>query len=130
MGRRGPQPTPTPLLKLRGSWRAETREGEPKTTPEVPECPKWVREEAQEHYRDICESLHGLGIMARVHVVAVAMLAESLADYLRDRDARSRDQVHKWCREVGMTPAAITSIRSVKTEDKAPKKYPRLSSAV
>lgn len=33
MGARGPTPTPTGILKLRGSWRADEREGEP-TAPE------------------------------------------------------------------------------------------------
>ncbi len=33
MGKRGPCPTPTPILKVRGSWRAKTRknESEPET---------------------------------------------------------------------------------------------------
>lgn len=37
MGKRGPKPTPTSRLKLAGSWRAETRDGEPEPEAVAPE---------------------------------------------------------------------------------------------
>ena len=39
MGSRGPAPTPTRKLDLRGSWRAGTRPGEPKPEPVAPVKP-------------------------------------------------------------------------------------------
>lgn len=41
MGKRGQRPVPTQVLKLRGSWRANTRRGEPETTGSLAK-PKWL----------------------------------------------------------------------------------------
>lgn len=46
MGRRGPPPTPTKLLQMRGSWRANARKGEPEPSSRdarVPRRPEFLR---------------------------------------------------------------------------------------
>lgn len=40
MGKRGPKPTPTPILKLRQSWRGKQRGSDPKLDQKRPACPK------------------------------------------------------------------------------------------
>ncbi len=143
MGRRGPKPTPTPLLKLRGSWRGQTREGEPSPHSECPPCPPWVRRKAAKHWGEIAALLEGLGIMARVHTLALALLVDALADWIESTDKADKapmtcatenggevphpihgmkgkawERVLKACREFGMTPSAMSAVRSVKADDK------------
>jgi phage terminase small subunit len=49
MGRRGPAPTPTPILQLRGSKRVTKRrnEIEAKGPPGTPDCPDWLDTDAK-----------------------------------------------------------------------------------
>lgn len=42
MGQRGPRPTPTAILKLRGSWRGHANDAEPQPPPGAPDCPDWL----------------------------------------------------------------------------------------
>lgn len=46
MGKRGPKPTPTETLKLRGSWRAKDRAEVPGDT-SLPVAPGWLDSEAR-----------------------------------------------------------------------------------
>jgi P27 family predicted phage terminase small subunit len=46
----GQLPTPTAILKARGSWRAKTREGEPTTEVCIPEIPEVIQ-----HDEDACK---------------------------------------------------------------------------
>ena len=141
MGKRGPKPSPTALLKLRGSWRGETREGEP--VPPVVEvaAPAWLSEKAAAHWSGIASMLAGLGLMAEVYSPALALMVDALADYIAHSEAakvepsvlvspagvsyinpvytlkeRAWDRVLKIVREFGMTPSAITSVKSAKSE--------------
>lgn len=120
MGKRGPKPTPTPLLRLRGSWRGETRPDEPKVTPELPECPEWVRPQAREHWGEVGAMLEGLGLMGKPHTLALTMLCEALGVWCQTHDWQAWDRVMKACVQFGMTPAAITGVKSVK-QDETPK---------
>jgi P27 family predicted phage terminase small subunit len=53
MGRRGPPPTPTSILELRGSWRAKGRGQEVQPALGLPRCPAWLRPEAKKKWQDI-----------------------------------------------------------------------------
>lgn len=144
MGKRGPQPTPTNTLKLRGSWRAGEREGEPDIEIECPEPPCWLSEAAVEHWRHLSLQAFGMGVMASAHSTGLALLCESLANYIELRDAVAETghttmtskgtavqnplvgarnqawlQVLKGLREFGMTPAALTNIRVTDEKPKA-----------
>jgi hypothetical protein len=133
MPRTGRPPTPTAKLKLTGGFRADRHgsrlDAVVEVTPELPPCPSWLTSAAAEHWPEVGAMLHGLNIMGRPHTLALAMLVESLAEYIADRNPKTRDQVHKWCREFGMTPSAITSIRSVPKQDEKPKGLARLKLA-
>lgn len=141
MGKRGPKPSPTALLKLRGSWRGETREGEP--VPPVVEvaAPSWLSDKAASHWPGICSMLAGLGLMAEVYSPALALMVDALADYIAHSEVakvepavltspagvayinpiytlkeRAWDRVLKIVREFGMTPSAISGVKSAKDE--------------
>lgn len=141
MGKRGPKPTPTAILKLRNSWLANTRDGEPSPETCVPPCPSWLREEAAKHWPDIAEMLYGLGVMAEVYSVSLSLLVDALADWIeltnQAKDAPfvqegqkgtvanpvhrlkagAWERVLKACREFGMTPASMSGVKSVKGEE-------------
>jgi P27 family predicted phage terminase small subunit len=143
MGKRGPKPTPTPTLRLRGSWRENLRTGEPVTTPELPACPSWASSKARTYWAEIGDLLTGLGIMSRPHTVGLTLLVDALADWIRfTKEAENApslvegstgnqvanpifalkrhawEQVLKGVREFGMTPSAISGVKSTKPDEK------------
>lgn len=64
MGKRGPKPTPTGVLKIRGSWRADyARKGEPKATG-LPTLPEWLDEEAKAAWKRLVPQLAAIGCAA------------------------------------------------------------------
>lgn len=141
MGKRGPKPTPTALLKLRGSWRAGTRDGEPEATPEGVPCPAWLGDRAREHWDEIHPMLVGWGVMARPFEVGLAVLVDAIADWVAlakeleqvevwtnplarpvvmKQKSEARKQVLAALREFGMTPSAVTAVRKVEKKDASP----------
>jgi P27 family predicted phage terminase small subunit len=83
MGRRGPKPTPTKLLDIRGSWRAKTRPDEPqppaltKATP-----PTWLSEKAKLHWKETAPCLIELGLLTVLDTHAWAMACEAFAHWM------------------------------------------------
>lgn len=67
MGRRGPRPTPTPLLKLRGSSLVSQRReaGEPKPSGK-PRCPDWIDPEAKTAWRQLVPQLEVMKVLTRI----------------------------------------------------------------
>jgi phage terminase small subunit len=51
MGKRGPQPTPTKILQLRGSWRAKKRPANVSQTPLKSHAPAWLDAEAKKIWK-------------------------------------------------------------------------------
>jgi len=60
---RGRQPTPTSILKLRGSWRAKTRPHEPQPPALRPACPQWLDGEARTLWKHLTPQLVELGVL-------------------------------------------------------------------
>lgn len=100
---------------------------------ELPPCPEWLQGAARQHWGEVGAMLDGLGIMGRPHTLALALLCDALADWIAAMAASATDplaidvkpkaweRVLKGCREFGMTPAAITAVKSVPKPD-APNK--------
>lgn len=78
MGRRGPTPTPTPVLRLRGSKRVtRAREASEVSGPEgTPDCPDWLDQEARKAWDQLAPMLQGMGVLTRID-------GNSLARYCR-----------------------------------------------
>ncbi|MBI5289269.1 MAG: phage terminase small subunit P27 family [Chloroflexi bacterium] len=68
MGRRGPAPTPTNILKLRGSTlvtrKRETREVKAPAGP--PDAPAWLNPDARAAWDELLPMLEGMGVLARI----------------------------------------------------------------
>ena len=140
MGSRGPARTPTQILKLRGSWLAKTREGEPKGDPATPHCPKWLRKEGKVLWKEIVPQLAAMGVLARCDRNAVARYCQTFAkwreaeEFLKEhgavypeKDASGRtvglkeypqaaqavrfaEQLLRLEREFGLTPSARSNL--------------------
>lgn len=72
MGARGPAPTPTPVLKARGSWRAELNRNEPRPPPGPPPCPKAFGPAERVVWRAVCKALRDMGLLTKADGGALA----------------------------------------------------------
>ena len=79
MGERGPAKTPTHILKLRGSWRADAREGEPTPDRSRPRCPIWLAKEAKRAWRELVPQLEHMGLLAKCDRNAIVRYCQTLA---------------------------------------------------
>lgn len=64
MGKRGPPPTPTAILKLRGSWRAKVRKNEPQPESGRPPTPDGLGESASKVWTALLDMLEPMGVLA------------------------------------------------------------------
>ncbi len=89
MSLRGPPPTPTAKLALRGSWRAGTRPGEPRPEPAAPPRPEGLPPAAAAVWDEILPPLGAAGLLARVDGRTLARYCDlvtvwdDLLDFLR-----------------------------------------------
>ena len=74
MGRRGPAPTPTEILKLRGSTLVTKRrdQSEPKAPKGKPRCPDWLDKDAKTMWRHLVPLLDAMGVLTRLDGNALA----------------------------------------------------------
>lgn len=72
MGQRGPKPTPTAVLKLRGTARADRTRNEPTPGPGVPRCPSWLDDQAKHAWRQLVPQLLAMRVLAAVDRNALA----------------------------------------------------------
>lgn len=141
MGSRGPKPTPTPVLKLRQSWRGKTRSTEPSFDQRRPQKPMWLIGEGKKLWEKLVPILHRAGLASQVNRETLAMLCDSWARYREacekldkegavlvsvnqkggDYEYQSPwmsirntmfDQVKKMAACYGMTPADIANVRA------------------
>ncbi len=74
MGKRGPKPTPTAILKLRGSTLVTKRrkEREVKGPAGAPDRPDWLDDEAKSAWDDVAPLLEAMGVLTRIDGNALA----------------------------------------------------------
>ena len=69
----GRHPTPTAILELRGSWRAQRRRQEPRPPPDsVPVCPDWLDAEARAVWETMLPQLQAMGVATALDTIALA----------------------------------------------------------
>ena len=81
MSKPGPPPTPTAILKKRGSWLAKTRGGEPVGTPSPPERPAGLSEAAVQHWDGLIADLENLGVLCVTDGRALGRYCEMLVKW-------------------------------------------------
>jgi len=86
MGKRGPAPIPTAILKSRGSWRANERKKEPQIAADKIEPPAWITKKGAEYWEEIAALLKPAGVLQNSDMPALGLLVESITRYLRYRD--------------------------------------------
>lgn len=74
MGKRGPKPTPTAVLKLRGSTLvSKRREATEVAGPAgTPDCPDWLDDDAKSAWDQVVPLLEGMGVLTRIDGNALA----------------------------------------------------------
>lgn len=91
MGLRGPPPTPTPILKARGSWRAGERAGEVQFDPTPPKCPPQLGAEAKAEWRRQVKQLQEAGLLQATDRAALALWCEAWGEWCEARTALDKD---------------------------------------
>ncbi len=81
MSRPGPPPTPTQKLRLRGSWRAKTRPGEPRPKPTRPRAPAWLSKDAKSIFNAVVRQLYAEGMVTRLDEATLARYADQCVQY-------------------------------------------------
>ena len=128
MGRRGPAATPTPILKLRGSWLARERAEEPFSEESAPVCPPWLNAEGKKTWDRLVLALAPVlrevdsDLLARYcdasarFIEAVGILHANGSTYVGQPipqvaiAARLSDQMLKMEVQMGMTPSARAAL--------------------
>lgn len=84
MGKRGPKPTATTTLKVRGSWRANVRQDEPEPEMTMPLPPAFLQGVARDRWDELAPKLHAMGLLSELdgdklaaYCVAWAKLVEA-----------------------------------------------------
>jgi len=135
----GPSKTPVEQLTARGSWRAKAA-----VVPAgggMPACPAWLSAESRVAWGELAPELERLGTVTAADALALAMLADSLAQYraackeieadglvltaergpVRNPCVAIRDaawmRVMKGCREFGLTPVSRSSAPQAPVSD-------------
>jgi P27 family predicted phage terminase small subunit len=83
MGRRGTKPTPTAMLKLRGSWRADLNKNEPQPDVGLPEMPDFLEGNALACWDELAPMLVGLNVLTVADKHALALLCETYSSWRR-----------------------------------------------
>lgn len=83
MPKPGPRPTPTQVLRLRGSWRARRNSSEPQPEVAMPVAPDWLSDGATKVFDEYAERLHAAGVLTAVDELALARYADLCAQYRR-----------------------------------------------
>lgn len=139
MGKRGPRPTSTVKLRLRGSWRGKTvaRKNEVKPKSAVPNPPAAMSKEAKAEWKRVVKELDALGLIAKIDRAALTILCNAWGDYVEARAKLKNptDRIyenekgeikphpfvkiqndaaalwHRMCKEFGLAPASRAGLQ-------------------
>lgn len=137
MGARGPAPTPTLILKARGSSLVKGRQGEPVAPSEPPTLPAFLSTEAKREWGRQVELLAAMGLLATCDRAALAAYCEAWGEFaelvakceevkaapghgwekviasgLLSAKAKAVERLVKLAAQFGFTPAARARVRA------------------
>ena len=92
MSRHGPARTPTRILQLRGSWRANNRPAPAPPPGGPPTCPEWLDDEAKREWERIIPLLAEMGNAAAAYQAVIAIYCCEFAHWQRVRRSLQGDQ--------------------------------------
>lgn len=145
MGSRGPKPTPTAILKKRGSWRADVNPDEPQVEPGEPPQPKWLSQGGKKAWTELVPLLLGAGVLTPADGHALARYCELRVrweslnahitqhgeTYASGDDVKSwpqvrhlatvTDQLLRLEQSFGLTPSARSRVNTTTTQKKSGK---------
>jgi len=148
MGRRGPKPKPTAMLRLEGSWRANDRGDDLAVPHEIPTAPAWLVGDALAVFNDLSGNLFQLpGLLTATDAEALAQLSAAVVEFRQHTQTLSvegyttetadgclkahpvvyiRQQAWARCRagfqHFGLTPADRVGLRLEAPSDRANRK--------
>ncbi len=128
MAGNGPAPTPTNILKMRGSWRANKRSSEPVASGK-PVCPRWLTPGAKNAWQRVVPKLQRLGVLGESDAEALTRYCVTLDWWQQlarmDLDPLTREgwrvsvmlgklseQLTRLEAQFGMTPSARTRVHA------------------
>lgn len=143
MGARGPAPTPTEILKARGSRRAQERAGEVQFERGRPTCPAWLGKEAKAEWNRQVKQLAAAGILQKVDRALLAAWCEAWGEFagitcaigerlrqdpvlgysviisngLMNAKNKAVERLLRLAQQFGFSPAARVRIRAAGDED-------------
>jgi len=79
---KGRKPTPTNILKIRGSWRAKTRPNEPKPEVTKIKAPEFLGPREREIFEKMAEKLFDLGVLTEIDAGALTRYASILVRWM------------------------------------------------
>jgi len=91
MGRRGTKPTPTNVLKLRGSWRGEINKNEPQPEAIPPPMPTELDGMAKDCWQQLVPLLADMKVLTVADGMALYLLAETFATWRRADEMIKKD---------------------------------------
>jgi P27 family predicted phage terminase small subunit len=112
MGRRGPKPTPTKTLQLRGSWRAKTRKAEPKPETEVPSAPSWLKGYAKREWGRLVKEFAKLDMLTGLDRTVLAMHCQALGDMVHYAKIEEREGSVIVSEKGGMYPHPAANLKA------------------
>ena len=81
MGKRGPQPAPTAIKLLKGTYRpCRAPKNEPKPKVEAPSCPSWLRREAKAEWKRLVPGLLKDGLLTKRDRALLTAYCDAWAD--------------------------------------------------
>ncbi len=132
MGLRGPSPTPSRILKLRGSWLSKVRGEEPQPSARAPKTPKDLTPDERKVWRGLCRRLEALGIIDEIDQSKLLRYCVywcrwmSMVQTIRDEGitsevAKVEDALSRIEQQFGMSPSARARLAMNPSPQKADK---------
>lgn len=123
MGKRGPPPTPTKVLDMRGSWRADLRTGEPAEDKAEPVAPEFLTLDERAAWNALTARLRVMGLLSDTYDAVTMRLACLYVEWLelrklchKGRWQKSKDgkvSAMPWFKGMREVGAEITRLESL-----------------